>query len=193
MKNVDLFSSNPLLSPLPPSLVRFPDKASLGHKLCLFHAYIRSQSLAQRKTRNKQTNSSMYILHCCTYEIVLHITFSRCQLAAPFQSLLVFFFLFLCSACVRACVRAFLSFIQYEDDVLEAVFGGAEGLKEEAAQDSFVALVALPGYFVAVALIAKLGPRNIQVVHCRGVCMWRALFWQKYRNMLCRSNIIFVS
>lgn len=91
-------------------------------------------------------------------------------------------------------MRAFLSFIQYEDDVLEAVFGGAEGLKEEAAQDSFVALVALPGYFVAVALIAKLGPRNIQVVHCkRGVCMSRALFWQKYRNMLCRSNIIFVS
>lgn len=55
------------------------------------------------------------------------------------------------------------SFFQYEDDVLEAVFGGAEGLKDEAAQDSFVALVALPGYFVAVALIAKLGPRNVQV------------------------------
>lgn len=53
--------------------------------------------------------------------------------------------------------------LQYEDDVLEAVFGGAEGLKDEAAQDSFVALVALPGYFVAVALIAKMGPRNIQV------------------------------
>jgi len=47
------------------------------------------------------------------------------------------------------------------------VFGGAEKLKDEAAQDSFVALVALPGYFVAVALIAKMGPRNVQV--SRGV------------------------
>lgn len=58
--------------------------------------------------------------------------------------------------------------LQYEDDVLEAVFGGAEGLRlrDEAAQDSLVALVALPGYFVAVALIAKLGPRNVQVKNC---------------------------
>ncbi|CAM9493408.1 unnamed protein product [Scytosiphon promiscuus] len=51
----------------------------------------------------------------------------------------------------------------YEDDVLEAVFGSAETLKDEASQDSIVALVALPGYLVAVALIGKMGPRRVQV------------------------------
>lgn len=53
--------------------------------------------------------------------------------------------------------------VKYEDDVLEAVFGAAEDLKDEAAQDSLVALVALPGYFVAVALIGRMGPRRVQV------------------------------
>lgn len=53
--------------------------------------------------------------------------------------------------------------IQYQGDVLEAVFGSAETLAGEASQDIFVALVALPGYFVAVALVAKMGPRRVQV------------------------------
>ncbi|CAM9289765.1 unnamed protein product [Ectocarpus sp. 13 AM-2016] len=51
----------------------------------------------------------------------------------------------------------------YEEDVLEAVFGNAESLRGEASQDSLVALVALPGYFVAVALISRMGPRRVQV------------------------------
>ncbi|CAN0084714.1 unnamed protein product [Ectocarpus sp. 4 AP-2014] len=51
----------------------------------------------------------------------------------------------------------------YEEDVLEAVFGNAEDLRDEASQDSLVALVALPGYFVAVALISRMGPRRVQV------------------------------
>ncbi|CAM9365980.1 unnamed protein product [Ectocarpus fasciculatus] len=51
----------------------------------------------------------------------------------------------------------------YEEDVLEAVFGSAESLRDEASQDSLVALVALPGYFVAVALISRMGPRRVQV------------------------------
>ncbi|CAM9151456.1 unnamed protein product [Ectocarpus sp. 8 AP-2014] len=51
----------------------------------------------------------------------------------------------------------------YEGDVLEAVFGNAESLRDEASQDSLVALVALPGYFVAVALISRMGPRRVQV------------------------------
>lgn len=56
---------------------------------------------------------------------------------------------------------------QYEEDVLIAVFGGAEGPKEEASQDSLLALVALPGYFVAVALIGRMGPRRMQVTYVR--------------------------
>ncbi|CAM9669015.1 unnamed protein product, partial [Hapterophycus canaliculatus] len=52
----------------------------------------------------------------------------------------------------------------YEDDVLEAVFGSAETLKDEASQDSVVALVALPGYLFAVALIGQMGPRRVQVL-----------------------------
>lgn len=56
---------------------------------------------------------------------------------------------------------------QYEEDVLEAVFGNAESLRDEASQDSLVALVALPGYFVAVALISRMGPRRVQVMYFR--------------------------
>ncbi|CAM9146048.1 unnamed protein product, partial [Laminaria digitata] len=51
----------------------------------------------------------------------------------------------------------------YEEDVLQVVLGGAESPKEVAFQDSIVALVALPGYFVAVALIGRMGPRRMQV------------------------------
>lgn len=54
---------------------------------------------------------------------------------------------------------------QYQEDVLEAVFGGREGPKQEAFQDSLLALVALPGYFVAVALIGRMGPRRVQVTN----------------------------
>lgn len=43
------------------------------------------------------------------------------------------------------------------------MLGGAESPKEVAFQDSVVALVALPGYFVAVALIGRMGPRRMQV------------------------------
>lgn len=60
---------------------------------------------------------------------------------------------------------------QYEDDVLEAVFSSAETLKDEAFQDSVVALVALPGYFVAVALIGRMGPRLVQVRFFRRCCV----------------------
>lgn len=52
---------------------------------------------------------------------------------------------------------------QYEEDVLQVVLGGAESPKEVAFQDSIVALVALPGYFVAAALIGRMGPRRMQV------------------------------
>lgn len=56
---------------------------------------------------------------------------------------------------------------QYEEDVLQVVLGGAESPKEVAFQDSIVALVALPGYFVAVALIGRMGPRRMQVTYLR--------------------------
>lgn len=52
---------------------------------------------------------------------------------------------------------------QYQGDVLEAVFGGTSDTKESAGQDIILALVALPGYFVAVAFIGRLGPRLVQV------------------------------
>ena len=54
---------------------------------------------------------------------------------------------------------------QYEEDVLQVVLGRAESPKEVAFQDSIVALVALPGYFVAVALIGRMGPRRMQVTY----------------------------
>lgn len=55
--------------------------------------------------------------------------------------------------------------LQYEADVLDAVFGNRSELTLTgmAAQDSLLALIALPGYFVAVALVGKLGPRFVQV------------------------------
>lgn len=87
-------------------------------------------------------------------------------------------------------LTACVFFFQYEDDVLEAVFGGAEGLKDEAAQDSFVALVALPGYFVAVALIAKLGPRNVQVrIVFLGVLLSTAV-WLNQRSAWLKGRFV---
>lgn len=64
--------------------------------------------------------------------------------------------------------------LQYEADVLNAVFGNRSELSLAgiAAQDSLLALIALPGYFVAVALVGKLGPRLVQVRSRRRQRSW---------------------
>lgn len=58
-----------------------------------------------------------------------------------------------------------LPLFQYQAHVMRAVFGNQSELTPVgiAAQDSLLALIALPGYFVAVAFVGKLGPRVVQV------------------------------
>lgn len=65
------------------------------------------------------------------------------------------------------CPRFNLSLLfQYQADVMKAVFGNQSesSLLGITAQDSLLALIALPGYFVAVAFVGELGPRAVQVI-----------------------------
>ena len=51
----------------------------------------------------------------------------------------------------------------FQPVVLEAVFGGAENIRGLAMDQSIVALLALPGYFISVLVMGKQSPRHIQI------------------------------
>ena len=51
----------------------------------------------------------------------------------------------------------------FQPVVLEAVFGGSETLQKTARDASIIALLALPGYFISVALVGHQSPRFIQI------------------------------
>lgn len=50
----------------------------------------------------------------------------------------------------------------FQPSIGNAVFGGSGSLRTESKTSLLLALVALPGYFLSVALIDRLGPRYIQ-------------------------------
>lgn len=54
----------------------------------------------------------------------------------------------------------------FQPSIGNAVFGGSGSLRTESKTSLLLALVALPGYFIAVALIDRLGPRFIQTQVC---------------------------
>ncbi|CAN0584203.1 unnamed protein product, partial [Ectocarpus sp. 12 AP-2014] len=73
-----------------------------------------------------------------------------------------------------------------------AVFGNAESLRDEASQDSLVALVALPGYFVAVALISRMGPRRVQVQGFLAMALLFAVIGLSFHSLGRHADILMV-
>lgn len=107
MKNVDLFSSNPLLSPPPQALYAFQIRQAWDINCAYFtHTYAVSPLHNGKPATNKQTavyTALLYVRNSTTYSLV---TLSACCAVSKSSCFFLFFSCArrACSACVRACL-----------------------------------------------------------------------------------------